>query len=397
MNNQAEQLDQAINQLRQGQTADRLILAMAADEQKSLAPLLKLSQSLKTLPKLPAPTPLMQHRYAEVKLKSLWFAWIHVSKIAAASTAVMLLVSTLAVTGYAAYNSAPGQTLFAVKKSAEKLQLVLAYNQDQKASLQVEIAKKRLDEAQKIFSNPQSNLAQEKAALNELADQTRDAVAVVTTVTQNSPKSAANHPLLNSLDDINKQQQTLVNEIKPDNQIKTAASGALAALKETSDKLTEIKQAVSVASNEQTLAALKADPNSVAVLGQINVVEKNKLTVEKTVFILTSNTVIKNEEGKILSSADLNLKTKVNIFGIKKDEQIEAKEITISSPALTNTPEVKSASTTTATAENKTATNTQESLNGKKYPSDIAEPDAVNPAQAIGSFIYEDPRPQFVK
>jgi len=201
-----------------------------------LAPLLDISLSLSLLPKLEAPKPAMQRKYALAPSKNFWLTWIHVSKFAGVSVSVMLIVSALAVTGYAAYNSGPGQVLFSIKKTAEQAQVLLAYNQKDKASLQVAIAEQRLSEAQNIFSNPASGVEQKKAALNELASQTSAAVAVVNDVTQSDPKSTQSPPLLSSLENINNQQRTLVAEIKPDNQITQAAGSALASLNADSEK-----------------------------------------------------------------------------------------------------------------------------------------------------------------
>ncbi|MFA5991582.1 MAG: DUF5667 domain-containing protein, partial [Candidatus Doudnabacteria bacterium] len=326
--------------------------------------------------------------YATTKVKSLWFAWLHLSRLAAASTAAMLLLSAFAVTGYAAYNSAPGQTLFAVKKSAEKLQMVLAYNQNQKASLQIEITQKRLDEAREILQNPASNIEQEKAALTELTAQTNNAIEVINTVTTNNPKANDNHPLLSSLETITKQQQALLKEIKPNGEINEAAGTALVALNKNSAKISEIKQSIAIASNDQTLAKLNDDSDLVTVLGKISAISKTNLTVEKTAFTIGSQTVIKNASGEIITFESLKPETKISIPGKKDKETLVAKDILVINETGTE-PEVKSASTTPDIKPSASTTST----------SAIAEPEkpVINPNQAQGSYIFEDPNPQFVK
>ncbi len=382
MDNNAEKLNTALQQLKQNPN-----LNLDAD-QSEISSLLKLSASLFNLPKNPVPTPLMNHRYATVKVKSLWFAWMHITRFAAASTAAMLLLSAFAVTGYAAYNSAPGQTLFAVKKSAEKLQMVLAYNQNQRASLQIEITQKRLNEAREIFQNPASNVEQEKAALTELTAQTSNAIAVVNTVTANNPKADNNHPLLSSLETITKQQQTLLKEIKPNGEINEATDTALVALNKNSAKISEIKQSIAIASNDQTLANLNGDPDSVAVLGKISTISKTGVTVEKTAFSINSQTIIKNAEGKIITVESLKPETKVSVSGKKDGETLVAKDILVINEIGTE-PEVKSASTTPDIKPSASTTST----------SAISEPPkpVVTPNQAQGLYIFEDPNPQFVK
>lgn len=382
MDNSAEKLNTALEQLRQNPNFNLGI------GQAELSSLLKLSASLLVLPKNPVPTPLMNHRYAATKAKSFWFAWEHISRLAAASTAAMLLLSAFAVTGYAAYHSAPGQTLFAVKKSAEKLQMVLAYNQNQKASLQIEITQKRLNEARLILQNPSSNIEQEKAALTELTAQTSTAIEVINTVTANNPKGDNNHPLLSSMETITKQQQTLLKEIKPSGEINEAAGTALVALNKNSAKISEIKQSIAIASNDQTLAKLNSDPDSVAVLGKISAITKTNITVEKTAFAINSQTVIKNAEGKIITPESLKPETKVSVSGKKDGETLVAKDILVINELGTE-PEVKSASTTPDIKPFASTTST----------SAISEPakPTTNPNQAQGSYIFEDPNPQFVK
>lgn len=382
MDNNTEKLNNALEELKQNPN-----FSLKSDKTE-ISPLLEIAASLFALPKNPIPTPLMNHRYASVKAKNFWFAWTHISRLAAASTAVMLLISAFTVTGYASYKSGPGQTLFVVKKSAEKLQLVLAYNQDQKANLQVEITKKRLDEARIIFQNPTSNIQQEKAALTELTDQTRNAIEVVNTVTANNPKADNNHPLLTSLETITKEQQTLLKEIKPNSEINEAAGTALVALNENSAKISEIKQSIAIASNDQTLAKLNSDPDSVAVLGKISAISKTNVTVEKTAFSINLQTIIKNAEGKIITPESLKPETKVSVSGKKDGETLVAQDILVINEIGTE-PEVKSASTTPDIKPSASTTST----------SAISEPakPAINPNQAQGLYIFEDPSPQFVK
>ncbi len=355
---------------------------MADSEKQELISLLELGRELSNLPKATVPTPLMNYKYAEAKVRHLWFAWLHISKFAAVSTSLMLLVSAFAVTGFAAQNSRPGQTLFTVKKFTEKSQVILAYDESRKASLQLEIAQKRLNEAQSIFKDPASNLKQEQAALNELANQTDSAIAAVNSITQNAPAARDNHPLLASLETIAKQQQTLLEEITPNKEIQSAAAPALQTLKETPAKVSEIKQTIAVASSEQTLAKLNSDPNAAAAAGPVEALSKTTVTVEKIVFTLTSDTVYKDSEGNSVSPAALKLQAKVNISGLKSNEDIIAKEIIIQDFAAAE-PKVESASTTIATHP------------ANEEPAEDNK--GTDPNQAVGTFIFEDPTPQYAQ
>jgi len=259
--------NQALELLKQGYSQQE-VLAKFSEHKDQLSPLLSVSALLFSMPKNIVPTPLMRRKYAFAPTKNFWLTWIHISKFAGVSISLMLLVSAFVVTGYAASQSYPGQALFAIKKSEEKLQLLLATNQTQKANLEVQIAQSRLDAAQQIFSNPQSGAEQKNAALNELANQTSSAVAVVNTVAKSNPSANTNHPLISSLDTITTQQKTLLTQIKPeDSQVQTAAKSALAALDQNTQQLSEIKQSVAVATNDQAVAKLppNKDASGIAV------------------------------------------------------------------------------------------------------------------------------------
>ncbi len=382
MNNLPDQLNSALENAKRDKPVIEAPLEMADSEKQELISLLELGRELSNLPKATVPTPLMNYKYAEAKVRHLWFAWLHISKFAAVSTSLMLLVSAFAVTGFAAQNSRPGQTLFTVKKFTEKSQVILAYDESRKASLQLEIAQKRLNEAQSIFKDPASNLKQEQAALNELANQTDSAIAAVNSITQNAPAARDNHPLLASLETIAKQQQTLLEEITPNKEIQSAAAPALQTLKETPAKVSEIKQTIAVASSEQTLAKLNSDPNAAAAAGPVEALSKTTVTVEKIVFTLTSDTVYKDSEGNSVSPAALKLQAKVNISGLKSNEDIIAKEIIIQDFAAAE-PKVESASTTIATHP------------ANEEPAEDNK--GTDPNQAVGTFIFEDPTPQYAQ
>lgn len=379
-------LDQALEMLQKGRSKEEVLLSFKEYE-KELSPLLDLSLCLFTIPKNIAPEPAMQRKYISLPTKNFWLTWIHVSKFAGVSMSLVLLLSAFTFTTVASLRSNPGQVLFSVKKTAEKVQLILAYNQEQKANLQIKITQKRLNEAREIFSNPDSNIKQEQAALKELSDQTSNTVIAINSVTKNNPQSDKNHPLLSTLENITKDQQSLLSEIKPNSEVKIEANSAQQTLNENSAKITEIKHFVSVASNEQALAKLGTNPNSVIVSGEITQISKTELTVEKTNFEINAQTIIKDAEGKNITLTDLKLKNKINVVGIKNDKEITAVQISI-----TPIPEgiVKGSSTSTITTINeKPATATNSSIQK------IAEPVAPDPNEASGSFIIEDPAPQF--
>jgi hypothetical protein len=390
VNNIEDIFDEAVTMLQKGHS-EQEVLSKFAHAKNELAPLLSFSKPLLNLPKNIVPIPLMQRKYAAIPVRGFWLAWLKASKFASVSVGVLLLLSAMVGTVYASFASIPGQPLFAVKKVWEKSQLALTTNQDARASLQIQIAESRLNDAQAVFSDPGSDAAQKSAALNELANQTSNAVAEVSTVAQSNPKSTQNHPLLSSLESITQAQATLLTNIKPDSQTQTAAQSALATLDQTSVQISKIKQTVAIADNDQALASLSSNPDSVAVIGQVTKLVDNQVTVEKTSFALTTQTIIQNLEGTILSVHDLSVGQRVNVTGIKTNNILTAKFVIITEAPGDPTGSVQGTSTTTPS----TSTPPTETT---KTPQVTPTPTFVNSSStAVGSFILESPSPQFAQ
>jgi len=412
MNNIDEIYNQALEMLKKGRSKQEVLLKFAKCKNE-LAPLLDISSVLLSVPKNIVPTPLMRRQYAAVPVKRLRLAWLHISKFAGVSVGLMLLISALSVTAYQAESSTPGNALFALKKGGENLQLILASSQTQKASLQVAIAQQRLSDAQQIFNDPASNEQQKTAALNELSAQTASAVAEVNTVAAADPKSADSPPLLNSLDSITQQQKNLLTAIKPDSQIKTAANSALVALGSDTAKLSAIKQSIAVAAdNQEALAKLSSDPNSVAAFGTITQASSSQITVEQITFNITPQTTIQDDNGNSLLPSDLSDGSKASVVGEKNNNLLLAQQIFITSTSTntdaataTGEPTVKSAITQISNTATATASSTLSSAGIKKAAaqnSTSTVPDqsnfnssyANNTSTVTGSFIIESPAPQ---
>jgi hypothetical protein len=395
MENLEDIYNQAITMLKAGHSQEE-ILENFDNVKNELAPLLKISVSLLTMPKNIVPTPLMQKKYAFSKARIFWISWAHTFKFAAAGSGLMLILSALAVTGYAASNSLPGHNLFALKRAEENAQLVFTISPTAKANLQIALAQKRLDEAKQIFSVPgQNNQQEQTAALAELTSQTSNAVAAAASIAKTDPQAQSNHPLLNSLQSLTDQQQSLLKQIKPSGQIKLAAQNAQLALNDSAKQLSEIKQTVAVASSDQSLTKLSATSTDVAILGLITKITADQITVEKTVFTVNARTSVRDEDGNTVKFGDLIPGQRVNVVGGQIGSVLVAGQILATnvlpaaSPAQTllTTP----ASTTTtpaiakkmATPANDDSTNTAVSF----LKSD--------PNIATGGFIVENPSPQY--
>jgi hypothetical protein len=371
-----------------------------------LIPFLQTAQKLWLIPKNQIPEPQMRRKFITAPAKT-WVlsAWIHAIRFSTASIAVMLFITGVGGTAYATFHSLPGQALFPLKKTAERVQLHLTSDPVAKASIQISITQKRLDEVEKVFKNPARDSAQEIAALTELSKQTTETASTVKKATTSNSFSGTDHPVVDSFAAVTKKQQVLLNGIKSQKDIKVATNSAFEATKEAKKVI-----AVFAATNDQaSLIKLNATPNTVAISGTINVINKDSVTVEKTTFTINDKTEIKNSDEETLKAENLSPKTVVNITGLKDNGVLYAKEIVIIVPDDTALGEVKGDSThststpaSTSTVAKPSPTSTQpttkktESFSSAKKPETEASSTPIHdPNAAIGTFILEDPNPQF--
>lgn len=407
MSNSEEIYNQALDMLKKGHSKEEILVKFAS-ERNELAALLDVSLGLLSIPKNLVPTPLMQRKYAAVPVKSFWLAWLHVSKFAGVSMSVMLLISALTVMGYQASKAGPGQALFALRKQAEQLKVILASDQDAKASLQIQLTQQRLDEAQAIFGDPTSNLEQKKAALSELSSQTSSAVAQVVAAAKNDPSPNKNNPLLSVLDNLTKKQKSLLAEIKPGSAISSDAQAAQLPLDENTAKLSQVKESVVAASNSQVLTSLSAEPNAVVVYGEITQLSKEQISIEKLTFNFGPQTSIKNDNGNDVDPAKLSLGQKAKVIGVKNQNALLAEQVLVTFEAsqAAGQPEVKGAASSTPPASDPKAgsqSTTPTSLKKPELQTSLPTIGTGSPAAdqsqgtASGLFIYEDPSPQFAK
>lgn len=242
MNKELENIfDKALSELKQGASVEEAVLK-CQPEQAELADSLLLAHKLSGMPKKTVPQPAMQRKYVLVPAKAVWYSWLHFSRLASISMSLALFLSAAAGTGYAAYYSMPGQALFAVKKTAENLQLQFATSPEKKISLQVEFSKKRLMDVEKILKNPESSPETAKAAVKELSEQTKNTLETVSSASKKDLDPQKTRTLVKTLETIAVDQEKLAKEAK------TGTTKEIAANVEASAKT--INNYILIAANE---------------------------------------------------------------------------------------------------------------------------------------------------
>ncbi len=223
-------LDQALLDLKNGLSTEEIFSKWPKHELE-LKQLLSVAEQFNSLPKNNIPAPVMQRKYLQVPIKThAWFAWVHMSRWVNVSIGAVLLIAGFATTAYGAARSLPGQTLFPIRKTAEKIQLHFAKNDIERANIQLKITQERLADAQVVFSSPDSSSEQQAAALDELASQTGTALQTVKSATDNNNQDQS--PIVASLNKISSKQQELIETINSVTQSDstTTASSAVATL-----------------------------------------------------------------------------------------------------------------------------------------------------------------------
>ncbi|MBL8030501.1 MAG: hypothetical protein JNN11_04615 [Candidatus Doudnabacteria bacterium] len=389
-----EILDNSIKMLKKGLSKSEVLLNVPLKEREELNTLLSTYLSLAHIPKNLPPTPVMRRKYILTQAKQkIWFPFLHISRLAAGSTAFLLLLTLVSAGAVQAFKSTPGQTLFSVKRTAENVRLIFVMSDTAKAELQLRYANSRLTEAESVLKNPSRNKEQEIAAFQELKNQTQIAAESLKQVAINTPLKSSNLPLANQLEDFAKKQNDFIQKTSSeDEEVKLAASGVKDASKLAANQANQIKNYLAVAGATQdpiSLADLTSDPNSVVILGDITKFEKSQITVEKVTFQISATTQVQDSSGKKLEPASLTKDTKVKITGTKDDQdQIVAASIIILNPEEPG--DVQGSSTTTLPTQTDLTTSTS------TKPVQAQDEHVPTPEKPrLGSFIIENPNPQY--
>ena len=376
-------LDQALLELKKG-TPKAEIVSKWPKYKDELTEYLSIAETFSSIAKNPVPRPALQRKYLRLAHKAgFWNIFMNLSNLVAVSAVALLMI---AGTAYGAMQSLPGQPLFSLKKTTEQIELHFASNNIDKANLQLTIAKKRLADAQKVFSDPGATPNQQLAALAEVTTQTNQTLQAVKTVAKQD--TSAGSPIAASLQDISQQQENLINQIQS-----TDTTAAPSSSPNSQTRAIAQLREVQAATNEQaSLISLNPDPESITATGTVASIAQDIIKVNGVEYGINDNTTFRNSTGTSTLSSDLpQTGSIVLIIATREKSQgkLVAKDILVLQPPVNNTPTgTNAASTIQAT------TSSSSSVNITKTPAVEDTPEVDNSNQAVGSFIPEDPSPQ---
>lgn len=173
------------------------------------------------------------------------------SKNMLAIITIVMMISLLNSTAVAAQNSIPGETLYPIKRTVEKIQLTLTLNEVKKTEVRIKHAENRLTEVKAIIEKP--TVPSDMAAEDQKAKAIESTITeLVNATTQVADDSSTNKELLKKVVELTDKQELVLPGIekKVEGETKKAVSNAI-------DNAVETK---SVA--ERNLAQLETPPSA---------------------------------------------------------------------------------------------------------------------------------------
>jgi hypothetical protein len=229
---------------------------------------------------------------------------------------VLIIVSLTLGVAVAALNSAPGQTIYPLKKIVENIQLKLAPD-DQKSSLQIQFANNRADELNLVLQQQQDG---------QISAQTAQKIVAATVKDLQKSASAAAHT---------QQPKAVVAAKLTDlsNKLK------IASIRSEGQVKIELEQAI----KDIEQAGLNTD-NSVSAQGKLTAVTDTYVSIGSAKFLLNKDTKYVN-----VKLADLAIDQQVDIEGQIKDNKTFAQTITLISDNKSSGTDTKTEAPTTET------------------------------------------------
>lgn len=304
------------------------------EKSRILAPLLTLIAKLNSLPKIQVPTDglgrvknqvfqRIQVMEAEkVKAEISWFviarhALPKTIKITAGVMASFLILISLTIgISVVALESVPGQTIYPLKKTVEKIQLNLAADETRKTNLHIKFAQNRLDELEQVLEKNNAGEFSQKNAQKIVSQAVKDlqlstnAVVAATKSSKQEPDVSA----LTKLVELGNKQETLLESasINSEGEIKLELEKALKVSRISKEEAIKNIERAGLKIEDQpiTLEEKITEPNKIKATGKLTSVTANSVSIGSAKFLLTSETEYIN-----IQAIDLETDQVVDIIG----------------------------------------------------------------------------------
>ena len=323
--------DEAITRIQSGENIYSVISSFPDEHRDTLFDMLGIARQAVHIPLKEVPTPIKRRIYLDIPKQNLHlFKFLSFIKTAY-PVSVLVLLATLTGTVCASMNCLPGDRLFTIKKALQGAEVMLVQNPERKAELQLNIAQKRLHDAQTVIAATADTQSQSKA-IEELNKETDVALQKIKEIAASNPVNSKPE-LIKKAEEITESKQRLLSAAAPE-----VAKESAARVEEHKHAIASIKQIIAAA-NEQDQAKLEPT-KEIAITSAIESIRNKLLKIEKNTFeVDEANTVIEDEKGNKLALKDLSENDMVKVEGQIKNQKTLAQKIVLISKA--KLPEVK--------------------------------------------------------
>ena len=206
---------------------------------------------------------------------------------------VVVIIGLINTTAVAAKNSLPGQTLYPVKRTVEKIELVLTVNDEKKTEKKIKHAENRLYEAQQIVE--QNITAENETLTEEESKAVEETIAELVESTEEiANESENNKELLEQVVQLTDEQGEILAEIEPKvtGETKIVVEGAIESASESKveaeENLAELEKQKSEndPDNTATTTDETIEDEEGEVKGETDENEENATTTEEILEIL---------------------------------------------------------------------------------------------------------------
>ncbi|MDP4000746.1 MAG: DUF5667 domain-containing protein [bacterium] len=305
-----------------------------------LAPLLTLITKLNSLPKIHVPNDGLERvknqifqriQLLETKPVQTEISWYMIILHALPKTlkitggviaSLLILISLTVGVSVAALESVPGQSIYPLKKTVEKIQLNLAADETRKTDLHIKFAQNRLDELEQVLEKNNAGELSQKNAQKIVSQAVKDlqlstnAVVAATKSSEQDPDVSA----LTKLVELGNKQETLLESasINSEGEIKLELEQALKISRISKEEAIENIERAGLKIEDQpiTLQEKITEPNKVKATGKLTSVTANSVSIGSAKFLLTSKTVYIN-----IQAIDLETDQVVDIIGEIRGEE----------------------------------------------------------------------------
>lgn len=246
-----------------------------------------------------------------------WFSMAKFFRIGVGALgSLMILISLIFSTAYAALNSVPGQAIYPLKQIVENIQLKLT-PEDQRSNLQLQFANTRVNELQQVIQKQQDGQLSDQDATKIIADTVKD-LQKTTIAAANSSSQKPQSSIINKLADLSTKLR--IASVRSEGEVKIELEKAL---QTTQDSQEQAMKNMAEAGIKIEGTPVTID-DSVSATGKLTAISETYVSIGTVKFLVTKDTKYVG-----ITEDKLAIGQTVDIDGVIKDNKTYAQTITL--------------------------------------------------------------------